>query len=87
MESVKRCQSCYMEMKEPNDFGGELNGNRNEDYCQYCYANGEFTTKQTLAEAVEGNIQFWRVDGDESDDEARVRIMEVFPTLKRWKQA
>jgi len=28
---------------------------------------------------------FWKEKGDKSDDEARVRIMEVFPTLKRWK--
>ena len=38
-----------------------------------------------LTEAVEFNIQFWRADGDSSDDEAKTRIMEVFPTLKKWK--
>ena len=87
MGNVIRCQSCYMEMKEPENFGTEVDGAKSSDYCQYCYANGEFTAKQTLAEAVEGNIEFWRVDGDKSDDDARERIMDVFPTLKRWKQA
>jgi hypothetical protein len=40
---------------------------------------------------VEGNIQFWREDGEsenaEDDAKARARIMEVFPTLKRWAKA
>jgi len=74
-----------MEMKEAGDFGTEADGSKSEDYCQYCYTDGDFSTKQTLAEAVEDNIEFWRIDGDESDNEARERIMAVFPTLKRWK--
>ena len=85
MENSNFCQSCYMPMKEAKDFGTETGGKASADYCHYCYADGDFTTKQTLAEAVEGNIEFWREDGDKSDDEARARIMEVFPTLKRWK--
>ena len=78
------CQSCYMPMTKPEKFGTEANGNPSLDYCCYCYANGDFTTKQTLEEAVEGNIQFWRKEGDKTDDEARARIWEVFPKLKRW---
>ena len=87
MENANFCQSCYMEMKEDKDFRTEAGGGASTDYCHYCYADGEFTTKQTLAEAVEGNIQFWREDSDKSDDEARARIREIFPTLKRWKNS
>jgi len=76
-----------MEMKKTEDFGTEANGNASADYCCHCYQNGDFTTKQTLPEAVEGNISWWKEDGDKSDDEARARIMKVFPTLKRWKTA
>jgi len=32
-------------------------------------------------------VQFWKEESDKNDDEARERIMEVFPTLKRWKTA
>ena len=77
------CQSCYMAMPTIDKRGTEANGNPNQDYCCYCYKNGDFATKQTLEEAVEGNIQFWR-DGCKNDDEARARIMAVFPKLKRW---
>jgi len=75
-----------MPMNEAQDFGTEANGSSSEDYCCHCYQNGAFTTEQTLAEAVEGNISWWKEEGDKSDDEARGRIMEVFPTLKRWKK-
>ena len=86
---VTHCQSCYMPMVKPEDFGEEADGSPSADYCHYCFKNGGFTTKQTLEEAVEGNIQFWREEGEtesaENDAKARARIMEVFPTLKRWK--
>ena len=81
---IRKCQSCFMEMDADDKFGTEADGSKNLDYCCYCYADGDFTTKQTLEEAVEGNIQFWREDGDTSDDQARDRIKEVFPKLKRW---
>ena len=77
------CQSCAMPMTEEK-YGSLSNGEKTSEYCHYCYKNGDFTTKQTLAEAVEGNIPFWR-DGCADDDEARQRIMEVFPTLNRWR--
>jgi len=78
------CQSCYMPMDKPEDFGTESNGSASADYCCHCYAKGDFTSKETFEEAVESNIRFWREDGDEGDDQARARIMEVFPKLKRW---
>ena len=81
---VHHCQSCYMPMDAEEKFGTEGGGSRSEDYCTYCYQNGEFTNPQTLAEAVETNIPWWKNE-DESDDVARERIMEIFPNLKRWK--
>lgn len=78
------CQSCYMELDAPEKFGTETAGSKSEDYCVYCYQNGEFTNPQTLAEAVETNIPWWKSE-EESDDVARERIMAVFPHLKRWK--
>ena len=82
MESLK-CQSCFMEMSDDAKKGTESAGVKSDDYCVYCYEDGEFTTPQTLAEAVEANIPFWKGEG-ESDDVARERIMGVFPKLKRW---
>ena len=71
---LRFCQSCYMPMIKPEDFC-------TDDYCRYC--GDDFTGGLDLTKFVEQNIQFWR-DGCKNDDEARVRIMEVFPNLKRW---
>jgi len=87
MKDTNRCQSCYMEMKEPKDFGTEANESASADYCCHCYQKGAFTDNQTFEEAVESNIPWWKEDSDKSNDEARARIMDVFPTLKRWKMA
>lgn len=79
------CQSCYMPMTKPEDFGTESDGSQSHDYCRHCYQKGDFNWKPTFEEYVEDNIKFWR-DGCSSDDEARKRILEVFPKLKRWKK-
>jgi len=72
-----------MAMDAADKFGTEATEIPSEDYCCHCYQKGKFTDNQTLAEAVESNIRWWKEDG-ESDDVARARIMEVFPKLKRW---
>lgn len=84
MEKVVNCQSCYMPMDTIEKKGTETNGLHSEDYCVHCYRKGNFTSKQTLAEAVEFNIPWWKSEG-ESDEVARERIMKIFPHLKRWK--
>ncbi len=77
------CQSCAMPLTVPEDFGTEKDGDTSRDYCRYCYTDGDFNWKPTFEEFVEDNIRFWR-EGCNNDDEARARIMEVFPKLKRW---
>jgi len=72
-----------MPMDIAEKMGTETDGNKSEDYCVHCYQSGEFTTSQTLEQAVNANIPFWKGEG-ESDDVARERIMQVFPKLKRW---
>lgn len=79
------CQSCYMPMTKSDDFGTEADGSPSRDYCCHCYQNGDFTWKPGFEEFVEDNIRFWR-DDCSTDDEARARIMEVFPKLKRWAE-
>ena len=84
MEQILHCQSCYMTMDTDEKFGSMADGSQATDYCVHCFQKGEFTFPQTLEQAVEGNIPWWKAEG-ESDDVARARIMEVFPHLKRWK--
>ena len=86
MENVKECQSCAMPMGSAEDFGTEKGGAASRDYCCHCYKGGEFTWQAaSLDEAVEGNIEFWEKEGNETDDQLRARVKEEFSRLKRWK--
>ena len=43
----KICQCCAMPIDETT-FGTEADGSKNEEYCQYCYADGHFTKECTM---------------------------------------
>ena len=45
----KICQSCAMPIDE-STFGTEADGSKNQEYCHYCYANGQFTKECTMDE-------------------------------------
>ena len=84
------CQSCGMPLGDPGFFGTNADESRNEDYCIYCYAMGNFTNDFTMEEMIEHNLEFLDVFNADSPkqfsaDEAREEMMKFFPTLKRWK--
>lgn len=80
------CQSCGMKM-QTGDFGTNADGGENREYCKYCLENGKFLGAQTLEEKIESNIRFW-VDEENgiTEEMARQKLREFFPTLKRWKK-
>lgn len=84
----KYCQCCGMLMGETNEmYGTEVNGDKSEDYCKYCFENGEFTFKGSMDEMIEICIPPM-VSSNEGmrEEEARQMMKAYFPTLKRWKQ-
>ena len=83
---IKECQSCAMPMSDSKDFGTEKNGSESTDYCCHCYKDGDFTWQAaSVDEAVEGNLDFWEKEIDESDEQFRARVKGEFSRLKRWK--
>ncbi|MDO5580609.1 MAG: zinc ribbon domain-containing protein, partial [Planctomycetia bacterium] len=51
--SQKFCQSCGMPLEENSDlFGTEADGSRCEDYCVYCYKDGQFTFNGSMEEMI-----------------------------------
>ena len=46
------CQLRAMPMMDEL-FGSEKNGNKNEDYCKYCYKNGKFTDDVKMNQMIE----------------------------------
>lgn len=79
------CQSCAMMMKE-TDHGTNADGSVCEDYCKYCFADGEFKKQSTMEEWIEDDIRFWIGEDCKTPEEAREKMRKVFPTLKRWRK-
>lgn len=54
----KFCQSCGMPMTADEQFGRNVDGSRNEEYCSYCYRDGAFTEDCTMNEMIDHCLQF-----------------------------
>lgn len=80
----KICQSCGMPIESNDLFGTNKDGSINNDYCKYCYMDGEFIDKVSMEEYIDMCSQFGEQAGM-TNDEMRKLCTELFPTLKRWK--
>ena len=82
-QDMKFCQSCAMPMSD-KDFGSEKDGSKSEDYCSYCYRDGEFTTDSSMEEMIDYSAPKAAEATGMSEEEARKMCNEMFPQLKRW---
>lgn len=80
------CQSCGMPMGPTDELlGTNKEGSKNEDYCKYCYQDGEFTFVGSMDEMIEHCIPYMVGEGSMDEATARSMMKQFFPTLKRWK--
>ena len=78
------CQSCSMPMDEEY-FGTNADGTANNEYCKYCYVDGEFTQPDiTMAEMIDICVPHMVEQGMEAET-ARSLLEETLPLLKRWQ--
>lgn len=80
---MKLCQSCMMPLSE-GMYGSEIDGSKNEDYCKFCYQNGEFTNEMTMEEMIDFCVPKTVEAMEISEEKARKMSESIFPTLKRW---
>jgi Putative zinc ribbon domain len=84
MDTKNFCQSCSMPLDNAGMHGTEKDGSPSNEYCQYCYQNGGFTSPEmTMGEMTtivksEMAKQHMSVDLIE-------KAVNVLPNLKRWK--
>ena len=77
------CQCCGMPM-EDTCVSKEPDGAIHEEYCKWCYADGE-CTYQDMDELIELCAQ--RADGEEiSPEQLRAYMKATLPTLDYWKR-
>jgi len=84
----KVCQSCGMPMGPTDElYGTEKAGGKSEDYCKFCYENGEFiddcTMEQMMKICIDLNIAY---NEFLQPEDAQKLVEGFFPSLKRWKK-
>lgn len=87
----KICQSCGMHLNDAGFFGTNADESRNEDYCIYCYAFGDFTEDFTIDEMVEQYAEMMAnqpgaLEEEATQEELAAKMKEKLSTLKRWAQ-
>ena len=79
------CQSCSMPLGKPEDFGTDPAGYRVNDFCRHCYADGAFTEPDISMEAMlDRCVGVMDRQGILPAPQARARLADVLPRLKRW---
>jgi len=81
----KYCQSCGMPM-EDSLYGTEKDGTKSDDYCIYCYKDGEFENpNETMEDMIETCVPFMKESGMD-EKQSREILNNTLPQLKRWKK-
>ena len=77
------CQCCGMPLEDAI-IGREKDGSLNEDYCQWCYADGTYTYSDMdeLIDVCAGHM----VSESVSEEQARAYLRQTLPTLDYWKR-
>ena len=77
------CQCCGMPL-EDSTLSRETDGSFNEDYCKWCYADGQFAykSKEALLDYLVANMP--NPDNLQEEDR-RVQFDSYLSRLKRWK--
>ncbi len=80
------CQCCGMPLTEDDMVSREPDGVFNDDYCKWCYADGNYTytTKDSLLDFLLGHMP----NPDNTPDEARRSQYDSYLSqLNHWKDA
>ena len=77
------CQCCGMPL-EDELIGKNQDGTLNEDYCKWCYADGEYTYSD-MDELINICIPHMVKKGF-SEEQARAYMKEMLPKLDYWKR-
>lgn len=82
----KYCQSCGMPMREESLYGTNQDKSKNQEYCTYCFQDGEFTAPISMEEMIEVCVpHMTEANENMTEEEARKMMQSFFPTLKRWQ--
>ena len=81
----KICQSCGMPITSNDVLGTNKDGSINEDYCKYCYIDGNFVDDVTMEEYIDMCSKYGSQAGM-TNEEMKAYCTKLFPPLKRWSK-
>ncbi|MBQ5472375.1 MAG: helix-turn-helix domain-containing protein [Treponema sp.] len=78
------CQCCGMPLSEDSMISKETDGNFNEDYCKWCYADGNFAykTKESLLDYL---VSHMPNPENQTEAERRTVFDSHLSQLKHWR--
>ena len=78
------CQCCGMPLSDDGMISRETDGSYNEDYCKWCYADGEFVyqSRESLLDFLIGHMPN---PDNLPDEERRAQFDSYLVQLKHWK--
>lgn len=80
------CQCCSMPIPDPSLHGTEADGSSSNNYCKWCYQEGDFTAKGVdMDEFIEATAQLEADALGVSREEAVSLMATLLPHLDRWK--
>lgn len=80
------CQSCGMMFTDESQYAIEIDGERTQDWCKWCYDRGAYTYETDMESMIEecaprmAQAMGWQLD------EAVSLLGAVLPHLERWKK-
>ncbi len=77
------CQCCGMPLEDAI-IGRNKDGSLNEDYCQWCYADGAYTYSN-MDDLIDVCVGHMAGEGF-SEEQARAYLKQKLPTLNYWKR-
>ncbi|WP_042210432.1 zinc ribbon domain-containing protein [Paenibacillus borealis] len=78
------CQSCGMPVTDAELQGSDKEGNKTEEYCIYCYENGEFKQPDITLQEMTDLCAGYMVEEGMDEAAARQILGNSLPQLKRW---
>lgn len=78
------CQCCGMPLDDDGQISREPDGDFNEDYCKWCYTDGEFIYKsiEELTDFLVGHMS----NENWPPEQARAFFEAQLPQLEHWKK-
>ena len=78
------CQCCGMPLNDDSTIIRENDGSFNEDYCKWCYTDGEYVYK-TMDDLLDFLVEHMSPDNS-TPEQTREYFTKLLSKLKHWKK-